>query len=63
MALTYLSEVMTKLYDNPGLFESYVKKLKDVFSELKNNHFVMSNAVEMIFEQVEHIVSECFYFF
>lgn len=51
LALDYLGEVITKLNDNPGLFETYQKKLREMFGELANNHFVMSNAIETIFEQ------------
>lgn len=50
--MDYLSEVVTKLNDNPGLFENYQKRLREMFLELANNHFVMSNAIETIFEQV-----------
>lgn len=52
VALDYLSEVVQKLNDNPGLFENYQKRLREMFLELANNHFVMSNAIETIFEQV-----------
>lgn len=52
VALDYLSEVVSKLNDNPGLFENYQKRLREIFLELANNHFVMSNAIETIFEQV-----------
>lgn len=52
MALDYLGEVIAKLNDNPGLFENYQKKLRDMFVELVDNHFVMSNVIENIFEQV-----------
>lgn len=51
LALDYLGEVITKLNDNPGLFETYQKKLREMFMELASNHFVMSNAIETIFEQ------------
>ncbi|CAH1709445.1 unnamed protein product [Chironomus riparius] len=51
LALDYLGEVITKLNDNPGLFETYQKKLREMFLELASNHFVMSNAIETIFEQ------------
>jgi hypothetical protein len=52
VALDYLAEVVSKLNDNPGLFENYQKRLREMFLELANNHFVMSNAIETIFEQV-----------
>jgi hypothetical protein len=52
VALDYLSEVVQKLNDNPGLFENYQKRLREMFLELAGNHFVMSNAIETIFEQV-----------
>lgn len=51
LALDYLSEMITKLNDNPGLFENYQKKMREMFGELVDNHFVMSNAIETIFEQ------------
>ena len=54
MALDYLGEMVAKLNDNPGLFETYQKKLREMFQELANNHFVMSNAIETIFEQVRN---------
>lgn len=50
--MDYLSEVVSKLNDNPGAFENYQKRLREMFLELANNHFVMSNAIETIFEQV-----------
>lgn len=53
MALDYLSEVIAKLNDNPGLFETYQTKIRDMFVELVDNHFVMSNVIENIFEQVK----------
>ncbi|XP_055537560.1 putative uncharacterized protein DDB_G0272456 [Wyeomyia smithii] len=51
LALEYLTEVIAELYDNPGMFENIQRKLKGTFAEFRNNHFVLSNAVEMIFEQ------------
>jgi hypothetical protein len=54
VALDYLSEVVSKLNDNPGLFENYQKRLREMFLELASNHFVMSNAIETIFEQVRY---------
>lgn len=53
MALDFLTEVISKLNDNPGLFETYQKKLREMFIEQVDNHFVMSNAIETIFEQVK----------
>lgn len=49
-ALDYLTEVIAELYDNPGMFDSIQRKLKGTFAEFRNNHFVLSNAVEIIFE-------------
>ncbi|XP_055614345.1 uncharacterized protein LOC129760711 [Uranotaenia lowii] len=51
IALDYLTEVIAELYDNPGMFENIQRKLKSTFHEFRNNQFVLSNAVEMIFEQ------------
>lgn len=53
--MDYLGEMVAKLNDNPGLFETYQKKLREMFQELANNHFVMSNAIETIFEQVKSL--------
>lgn len=58
--MDYLSEVVSKLSENPGLFENYQKRLREMFLELANNHFVMSNAIETIFEQVsarQHLIA------
>jgi len=51
IALNFLSEVIIKLEDNPGMFETYQKKMKEMFYELANNNFVMSNALELLFKQ------------
>lgn len=48
--LNYLSETMNKLTDNPGMFEDIQRHLSNMFYEFASNNFVMSNAVEMIFE-------------
>lgn len=47
---------MSKLNDNPGLFENHQKKLCELFGELTENHFVLSNVIEMIFEHVSRVV-------
>jgi len=58
LALDYLTEVVTKLGDNPGMFENFQKRLREMFLELADNHFVMSNAIETIFEQVSFAESK-----
>jgi polyadenylate-binding protein-interacting protein 1 len=55
IALDFLDEVVSKLNDNPGLFENHQKKLCELFGELTENHFVLSNVIEMIFE---HSINE-----
>ncbi|XP_035792882.1 protein no-on-transient A-like isoform X3 [Anopheles albimanus] len=50
-ALDYLTEVIAELYDNPGMFEDVKDKLSKMFSDFRNDRYVLSNAVEMIFEQ------------
>lgn len=50
-ALCFLAEVICKLEDNPGLFDNYQKKLREIFYDLANNNFVMSNSLEMLFKQ------------
>jgi polyadenylate-binding protein-interacting protein 1 len=52
VALDYLTEVIQKLNDSPGMFENFQKKMREMYLELANNHFVISNAIEIIFEQV-----------
>lgn len=50
-ALSFLSEVMDQLTDNPGLFEEIQRQVTNIFHDFSfNNNFVMSNAVELIFE-------------
>ena len=56
MALDYLTEVVTKLNDSPGMFENFQKKLGEMFIDLASNHFVISNAIEIIFEQVNNCI-------
>lgn len=51
LAMDYLTEVIAELYDNPGMFENIQRKLKATFVEFRGNNFVLSNAIEMIFEQ------------
>lgn len=41
---------MKQLTDNPGLFESIQYQLTELFTEYASNEFVMSNALELIFE-------------
>lgn len=50
-ALDYLTEVIAELFDNPGMFDSIQRKLKGTFAEFRSNQFVLSNAVELLFEQ------------
>lgn len=50
-ALTYLMEVMRKLNDNPGMFETYQKELNSIYIEFAHNQYVISNAIETIFDQ------------
>lgn len=41
---------MNELTDNPGMFEEIQSQMTNMFYDFSNNNFVMSNAVEMIFE-------------
>lgn len=50
-ALDYLTDVVHELYGNPGLFDNIQRKLKAIFAEFRSNQFVLSNAVELLFEQ------------
>lgn len=51
-ALNILVEVMQKLNDDPGMFETYQKELNSIYIEFANNGYVISNAIEFIFDQV-----------
>lgn len=41
---------MLELTDNPGMFEEIQSQMSSMFYDFSNNNYVMSNAVEMIFE-------------
>jgi hypothetical protein len=56
VALDLLTEMVTKLNDNPGMFDIFQKKFTEMFFELAGNHFVLSNAVELLFEQVSNTI-------
>ncbi|KAG4069072.1 hypothetical protein HA402_008383 [Bradysia odoriphaga] len=49
--LSFLIEVMRKLNADPGSFESYQKELNSLYLEYAHNEFVISNAIEIIFDQ------------
>jgi len=49
--LNFLIEVMRKLNADPGSFESYQKELNSLYLEYAHSEFVISNAIEIIFEQ------------
>lgn len=51
-ALNFLIEVMRKLNDDPGMFETYQKELNSIYIEFAQNEYVISNAIEIIFDQV-----------
>lgn len=51
-ALSFLIEVMSKLMDDPGQFENIQKELTSIFIEFSDNQHVMSNGIELIFNQV-----------
>uniref|UniRef100_A0A182P0M6 MIF4G domain-containing protein n=1 Tax=Anopheles epiroticus TaxID=199890 RepID=A0A182P0M6_9DIPT len=50
-ALDYLTEVIAELFDNPGMFDELRKQLPSKLGELRQDHYVLSNTIEMIFEQ------------
>lgn len=54
-ALNYLLEIVEKVNKEPGQYESVQKELTGIFIEFAQNNFVMSNAVEIVFEQVKYI--------
>lgn len=52
---------MSKLNDDPGMFETYQKELNSIYIEFAHNEFVISNAIEIIFDQVSSVFFK-FYF-
>lgn len=50
-ALAHLAQVMGKLIDDPGMFEVCQKELNAVYIEFPQNYFVISNSIEILFEQ------------
>lgn len=58
-ALNFLIEVMRKLNDDPGMFETYQKELNSIYIEFAQNEYVISNAIEIIFDQVKWSITEC----
>uniref|UniRef100_A0A182MXL8 MIF4G domain-containing protein n=1 Tax=Anopheles dirus TaxID=7168 RepID=A0A182MXL8_9DIPT len=50
-ALDYLTAVIAELFDNPGMFDEVKKKLPNELGDLVHDQFVLSSAIEMIFEQ------------
>lgn len=41
---------MNKLTDNPGMYEEIQRQISNMFYDYASNNFVVSNAVEMVFE-------------
>lgn len=65
-ALNFLIEVMQKLNDNPGMFETFQKELNSIYIEFSHNEFVISNAIEIIFDQVRThymVIFNCIFIF
>lgn len=50
-ALEMLRETIQQLTDKPGMFEEYAMDLKEAFGDVIESRFVMSCAIEMLFEQ------------
>ncbi|XP_053668361.1 polyadenylate-binding protein-interacting protein 1-like [Anopheles marshallii] len=49
--MDYLTEVIAELLDNPGMFDEVQKQLPGKLGELRQDDFVLSSTIEMIFEQ------------
>ncbi|XP_052890730.1 polyadenylate-binding protein-interacting protein 1 isoform X2 [Anopheles moucheti] len=49
--MDYLTEVIAELLDNPGMFDEVQKQLPAKLGELRQDNFVLSSTIEMIFEQ------------
>lgn len=52
-ALNLLVEVIKKLINDPGMFETYQREVAAAYREFANNTYVMCNAIEFIFVQVK----------
>uniref|UniRef100_A0A182S5T7 MIF4G domain-containing protein n=1 Tax=Anopheles maculatus TaxID=74869 RepID=A0A182S5T7_9DIPT len=50
--MDYLTGVIAELFDNPGLFDdSIMTKLPKKLGDMRQDHYVLSSTIEMIFEQ------------
>ncbi|XP_055705313.1 polyadenylate-binding protein-interacting protein 1 isoform X2 [Phlebotomus papatasi] len=54
-ALDMLSHIIKQLTDQPGMYEEVQVEIKEMFADLMGSRFVMSNAVELIFD---HSINE-----
>lgn len=54
-ALEFLNEVIHKLMNDPGLYETYQKEVTTLYLEFVDNHHVISNAIEAIFVSVSDL--------
>lgn len=51
-ALDFLAETIQMLIEEPGKFEQSQKELNALYIEFAQDNYVMSNAIEMLFEHV-----------
>lgn len=59
-ALQFLVDTITKLMNDPGLFENYQKELTTLYIDHAENQHVVSNAIELFFNHVSMRFSSLF---
>lgn len=51
-ALSFLIEIIEKLMNDPGQYETYQKELTTLYLDHAENQHVVSNAIELFFNHV-----------
>lgn len=51
-ALDFLAETIQMLIEDPGKFEQSQKELNALYIEFAQDNYVISNAIEMLFDNV-----------
>lgn len=59
-ALSFLMEIIGKLMDDPGQYESYQKELTSLYNDHSDDQHVVSNAIELFFNHVSQIIKSIF---
>lgn len=55
-ALSFLMEIIEKLMNDPGLYESYQKELTSLYNDHSDDQHVVSNAIELFFNHVSYCI-------